>query len=444
MFVESSARRPGVRRVVGAVGVMLALGAVTAFGVAPSTIVELPELKYVVAPFNPTLTHAHPAEIDASPTRFLQSERVVRGDTLASLLGRLGADDPAFLQFVAGDRKARQLLQLAPGRTVAAEVDELGMVHRLQYRPAVIDPESSSPPMRLTISRADQTFSVTDEVVELERSVAMRTAEIRSSLFAATDAADIPDSVAVKVVDVLDGVLNMRRDLRRGDRLAVIYELVREAGSLDTPVPGRLLAFEFINGNTRHQAAWFEFELGKGSYFDLDGKSLTRSFLREPLEFSRISSNFSFARRHPLFRDVRAHTGVDFAAPIGTRVRSSADGVVEFVGHDGGYGRVIRIAHPGRITTVYAHLNSFSDGIKRGSRVSQGEVIGAVGMTGWATGPHLHYEFRIDGRHTDPMTVKLPEGRMLSVAERMRFDPVASVWRDQLAQLESIGLARFE
>jgi murein DD-endopeptidase MepM/ murein hydrolase activator NlpD len=118
--------------------------------------------------------------------------------------------------------------------------------------------------------------------------------------------------------------------------------------------------------------------------------------------------------------------------------------VVEFVGHDGGYGRVIRITHPGRITTVYAHLNSFADGLKRGSRVSQGQVIGTVGMTGWATGPHLHYEFRIDGRHTDPMTVKLPEGRSLTVAERMRFDPVASVWRDQLAQLESIGLARFE
>jgi murein DD-endopeptidase MepM/ murein hydrolase activator NlpD len=427
-----------------AVGAALALGAVTAFGVAPSTVVELPELKYVVAPFNPSLSTGQLAEVESSPTLYLQSERVTRGDTLSSLLSRLGADDPEFMQFVTSDRKARQLLQLVAGRTVSAEVDDFGLVHRLHYRIGAIDPESAEPPSRLTISRNEQTFGVSEEPVELERTIAVRTAEIRSSLFAATDSADIPDSVAVKVVDVLDGVLNMRRDLRRGDRLAVIYEMVREAGSLDATVPGRLLAFEFINGSTRHQAAWFEFEPGKGSYFDLDGKSLTRSFLREPLEFSRISSSFSFARRHPLFRDVRAHTGVDFAAPIGTGVRSSADGVVEFVGHDGGYGRVIRITHPGRITTVYAHLNSFADGLKRGSRVSQGQVIGTVGMTGWATGPHLHYEFRIDGRHTDPMTVKLPEGRSLTVAERMRFDPVASVWRDQLAQLESIGLARFE
>jgi murein DD-endopeptidase MepM/ murein hydrolase activator NlpD len=157
-----------------------------------------------------------------------------------------------------------------------------------------------------------------------------------------------------------------------------------------------------------------------------------------------VSSNYSFARRHPLFKDVRAHTGVDFAAPIGTRVRSSADGVVEFVGHEGGYGRVVRIAHPGRITTVYAHLNSFAEALKRGRRVSQGEVIGTVGMTGWATGPHLHYEFRVNGQHMDPMTVKLPEGRRLSVAERMRFDPLAAVWREQLAQIESIGMASFE
>jgi murein DD-endopeptidase MepM/ murein hydrolase activator NlpD len=283
-----------------------------------------------------------------------------------------------------------------------------------------------------------------EAVVDLDRSIVMRTAEVRSSLFAATDAADIPDAVAIKLVDVLDGVLNLRRDLRRGDRLAVIYEMVREAGSLDTPVAGRLLAFELTNGSARHQALWFEHEPGRGSYFDFEGRSLTRSFLREPLEFSRVSSNYSFARRHPLFKDVRAHTGVDFAAPIGTRVRSSADGVVEFVGHEGGYGRVVRIAHPGRITTVYAHLNSFAEALKRGRRVSQGEVIGTVGMTGWATGPHLHYEFRVNGQHMDPMTVKLPEGRRLSVAERMRFDPLAAVWREQLAQIESIGMASFE
>lgn len=442
---EFALERPTyARRAMLAVGVVLALGAVTAFGVAPSTVVDLPELKFVVKSFNPPSAGGHPAETESTPALFRQSERVVRGDTLASLLNRMGADDPELMQFVASDRKTRQLMQLTAGRTVTAEIDDLGRVHLLQYRPAAIDPESPAAPVRLTITREDQGFSMNEAVVDLDRSIVMRTAEVRSSLFAATDAADIPDAVAIKLVDVLDGVLNLRRDLRRGDRLAVIYEMVREAGSLDTPVAGRLLAFELTNGSARHQALWFEHEPGRGSYFDFEGRSLTRSFLREPLEFSRVSSNYSFARRHPLFKDVRAHTGVDFAAPIGTRVRSSADGVVEFVGHEGGYGRVVRIAHPGRITTVYAHLNSFAEALKRGRRVSQGEVIGTVGMTGWATGPHLHYEFRVNGQHMDPMTVKLPEGRRLSVAERMRFDPLAAVWREQLAQIESIGMASFE
>jgi murein DD-endopeptidase MepM/ murein hydrolase activator NlpD len=446
-FNFSDYRTPGsslLRRALWPLVALLALGAVTAFGVAPNTVVELPDFRYVVRPFNPTAQTLHPAETDPAPVIFRQSERVLRGDSLGSIVSRLGADDPEFLRFATTDRTARPLLQLAAGRTVLAEVDELGRIHRLQYRPASLDPLAGTLPSRLVVTREGEAFRISEEPIELERSTVMRTAEVRSSLFAATDAADIPDAIAIKLVDVLDGAVNMRRDLRRGDTLRVVYEVVREAGTLDHPLPGRLLGFEFINDGTRHQAVWFEHESGKGSYFDFEGKSLTRTFLREPLEFSRISSNYSFARRHPLFRNVRAHTGVDFAAPTGTRVRSSADGVVEFAGYDGGYGNVVRITHPGRITTVYAHLSSFADGLKRGHRVSQGEVIGRVGMTGWATGPHLHYEFRIDGRHTDPMTVPLPEGPRLTSADRLRFDPVAAMLREQIAQLESVNLARFE
>ncbi len=425
-------------------GFVCAVGAVTAFGVAPSTVTQLPDFRYVVEPLTAAAASAHPAETPSDPVIFRQVERVSRGDTLSGLLSRLGADDPELLRFVAQDAGARQLLQLVAGRTIIADVDEVGLVHRLQYRAAALDPESRTLPSRLVITRSGSNFAATSEAIALERSPVMRTVQIRSSLFAATDAADIPDPVAIKLVDVLDGVVNLRRDLRRGDMLSVIFEMIREADSLDTPVPGRLLAFELVNDGTRHRAVWFEHEPGKGAYYDFEGKSLTRSFLREPLEFTRISSNYSFARRHPMFRDVRAHTGVDFAAPIGTRVRSAADGVIEFMGDDGGYGKVVRVTHPGRITTVYAHLNQFTDGLKRGSRVTQGQVIGTVGMTGWTTGPHLHYEFRVDGKHTDPMTVTLPEGRRLSVAERMRFDPQAALMLEQLTQIDSIGLARFE
>jgi murein DD-endopeptidase MepM/ murein hydrolase activator NlpD len=434
----------GIRRVILAAGVVCALGAVTAFGVAPSTVMQLPDFRYVVEPLTPAAHSAHPAETSSEPTLFRQVERVARGDTLSGLLTRLGADDQELLRFAAQDSGARQLLQLTAGRTVLADIDEVGLVHRLQYRVGQLDPEARTPPSRLVLTRSGASFTVSTEPVALERTTVMRTARIRTSLFAATDSADIPDPVAIKLVDVLDGVVNLRRDLRRGDSLGVIFEMVREADSLDTPVPGRLLAFELVNDGSPHRAIWFEHEPGKGSYYDAEGRSLTRSFLREPLEFTRISSSYSFARRHPLFRDVRAHTGVDFAAPIGTRVRSAADGVIEFIGDDGGYGKVIRVAHPGRITTVYAHLNHFGDGLKRGSRVTQGQVIGAVGMTGWTTGPHLHYEFRVDGKHTDPMTVTLPEGRRLSAAERMRYDPLAALMLEQLAQIDSIGMARFE
>jgi len=427
-----------LRRFAGVVGGLLGLGAVAAVAVAPATDVAPPSIRLVVE----QVALAAPASVTEdriiTPIRISQSEVVNRGETVSSLLSRLGANDPQLVQFISTDRVARRLMQLQPGRTVSAEIDDVGVVHRLQYRHGNLEIDGK-PPLRVTIARENGQLSATEQPVAVDRGIEARSAEIRTTLFAATDSAGIPDAVATRAADILSNSIDLRRDLQRGARLRVVYETLREADSLDLPVPGRVLAIELESGSLRHEAVWFEHDDGRGAYYNFAGQSLVRSFLREPIQYTRITSGFSGARLHPLFRDVRAHTGTDFAAPVGTKVRSVADGIVDFAGYNGGYGRTVIISHSGKITTLYAHLNNFGDGISKGARVTQGQVIGTVGMTGWTTGPHLHYEFQVGGRHVDPMRAVLPEGRKLSMSERMRFAPLAEVYREHMAQITSAG-----
>ncbi len=434
-----------LRRVAAGLGLVFGLGAVTAVAIAPASDVALPSLSVITEPALLAPASQPGDQPTANASLFVQTEIINRGETLASLLSRLGADDPELIRFASSDRVGRRLLQLQPGRTVTAEVDATGLIHRLQYRHGNIETDGK-PPLRLSIVRRDGRLSASETPVAVERSIEVRATEIRTTLFAATDAAGIPDSIANRAADILGNSIDLRRDLRRGARLKVVFETLREADSLDPPAAGRVLALELVSGNLRHEAIWFEHDDGRGAYYNFAGLSLARSFLREPIEFTRITSGFSGARLHPLFRDVRAHTGTDFAAPVGTKVRSVADGVVDFVGYNGGYGKTIILSHAGRITTLYAHLNTYSDGIAKGTRVSQGQVIGTVGMTGWSTGPHLHYEFRINGQHVDPMRAVLPEGRRLTMAERLRFTPLSDSHRERMAQMDQaiIGVARFE
>lgn len=435
-----------LRRFALAMGTVLGLGAVTAVAIAPATDFEPPSIRLVVE----QVSLSAPATVADDPAlplpRVSQSEVVNRGETVSSLLTRLGANDPDLAKFIGSDRIGKRLLQLQPGRTVTAEIDDVGVVHRLQYRHGNIEIDGR-PPMRVTIVREGGRLIATEQAVEVDRGIEARAAEIRTTLFAATDAAGIPDSVATRAADILSNSIDLRKDLRRGARLRVVYETLREADSLDLPVPGRVLAIELESGNIRHEAVWFEHDDGRAAYYNFSGQSLVRSFLREPIQYTRITSGFSGSRLHPLFGDVRAHTGTDFAAPVGTRVRSVADGIVDFAGYNGGYGRTVIVSHPGKITTLYAHLNAFGDGVTKGARVTQGQVIGTVGMTGWTTGPHLHYEFRVGGRHVDPMRAVLPEGRKLSMSERLRFTPLADTYREHMAQIGSASAtaqAQFE
>jgi murein DD-endopeptidase MepM/ murein hydrolase activator NlpD len=223
---------------------------------------------------------------------------------------------------------------------------------------------------------------------------------IRSSLFGASDAADIPDGVAMQLADVFGGDVDFHRDLRKGDRFSVVYEMHYLGGRAVRG--GRVLAAEFVNQGKAFRAVHYG-----SSYYTPEGKSMRKTFLRAPLEFSRVTSGFGM-RRHPIAKAWMQHKGTDYAAATGTRVRAVGDGVVEFVGVKGGYGKVIVLRHHGQYSTLYAHLSRFPAGLHRGQRVAQNDTIGFVGQTGWATGPHLHYEFIVAGQPRNPRSVALP------------------------------------
>jgi murein DD-endopeptidase MepM/ murein hydrolase activator NlpD len=262
----------------------------------------------------------------------------------------------------------------------------------------------------------------------------MHTGEIKSSLFAATDAAQIPDSVATQIVDMFATNIDFASDLRRGDRFNAVYETFWQNGEYLRS--GRVLAGEFINSGNKYQSVWFDEPGSKqgGGYYTFDGKALKKAFLKSPLEFSRVSSGFSM-RMHPISGLWKKHQGVDFAAATGTPIRASGDGTVDFVGTQGGYGNVVVLKHWNNYSTAYAHMSRFAKGVKKGVKINQGEVIGYVGTTGWSTGPHLHYEFRVNNQPRDPMSIDIPNAQPLAGADLQRFRSVASEMRHRFALL---------
>jgi murein DD-endopeptidase MepM/ murein hydrolase activator NlpD len=378
------------------------------------------------------------------PSRFLQTERIRRGETLASLLSRLGANDQEFMAFVKKDSVAKRIMQLQTGRMVQAEIDEQGRVLKFNYRLA---PTQAKPgaltivATKVAIVRNDDRLVATQTNINIEKRIETRSAEVQSSFFAATDAAGIPDSIVIRLADILGTEVDFQRDIRKGDKLRVVYEALTEEGGLEAPIAGRILAVELTTRGKKHEAVWFD---KTREYFNFGGRSLNKAFLRNPLEFTRVSSGFTDSRLHPIFKDWRAHKGVDFSAPIGTKVKASGSGVVDFVGRQGGYGNVVIIKHQNKITTLYAHLNTFEDGIRVGQKINQGDVLGDVGRTGWATGPHLHYEFRIDGAPTDPLSSDLPIASTLSPVERKHLIELTQLMKGQLDKVSVQKHARFE
>ena len=336
-----------------------------------------------------------------APSSYVREERFQRGDTLAGFLSRLGIAEPHAARLA----RVRALQQLRPAAQVSAEVSADGTPLALRFL-AERD--------RLVEIVADgEGFRAAEKPAAFETRLAMKSGVIRSSLFAAADASGIPDSVAIQLADVFAGDIDFHRDLRRNDRFAVVYETHALFGR---PVrAGRVVAAEFVNQGKRYRAVLYG-----ASYYTPEGANLRKAFLRAPLEFTRVSSGFG-GRVHPMFKTWRAHQGVDYAAPAGTRVRSVGDGVVEFAAENGGYGKVVVLRHQGSTTTVYAHLSRFATGIRRGARISQSDTVGYVGQTGWATGPHLHYEFRVAGVARNPHSIAMPSGRPVPPQDLQAF-----------------------
>lgn len=380
-------------------------GVLTAFGIAPHTATDNVVRTTVVEDVAlPSLA----AEPDAQPLHsFWREEFIRRGDTLAGVLARLRIDDTDALALIKAAPEARVLQQLVPGRSLRAELSSEGRLLTLYY----LNGERS-----LTVLRQEDSFVVEDQPAALDTRVVAVSGQIHGSIFASTDALGIPDAIVKQMVEIFSTEIDFHRGLRKGDRFALVYEALFDHGA---PVgAGRLLAAEFTNRGRTHNIMWFEpnpERPGGGAYFTLAGRDIRKgAFLRSPIEFSRISSGFTEERLHPILNTSIAHKGVDFVAPLGTNIKAVADGTVDFVGVQPGYGNVVILRHHQKYTTLYAHMAEFAPELKLGTRVQQGEVIGTVGMTGLTTGPHVHFEFRIDDVHHDPESVAMPSALPLA------------------------------
>ncbi|AOG23262.1 M23 family metallopeptidase [Acidovorax sp. RAC01] len=417
------------QRLTAAIAAVLLTGGGGAFAVAsfapdPG---ELP-VRMVSYPVESLAENMVLGELDTPGFSLFRSEQVRSSDTPESLLQRMGVADPAAAAFMRGDNTVRQNVLGRTGRVVSAETTDDHRLIRLTVRWV---PDDSGNFRRLTVERTGDKFSTRIETAKMTVSSRLAGGVIQSSLFAATDASNIPDAVAVQVAELFSGNIDFRRSLRKGDRFSVVYETLEADG--EPLSSGRVLSAEFVNNGKSHEAVWFQ-EPGasKGAYYSLNGESMRRAYLASPVEFSRVSSGFAM-RMHPILKTWRAHLGTDFAAPTGTAVRTVGDGVVEFAGVQNGYGNVVFVKHRNQHVTVYAHLSRID--VRQGQSIEQGQTIGAVGATGWATGPHLHFEFRVNGQHQDPMTIvaQSEAAAPVSAAARPAFDRLASGMRMQLS-----------
>ena len=433
------------KRVAGSLAALLLGTGVTAFGVVPLApdAADLPVRQVLEV----VQTLPMQSQLDAlADHRFklFRTDSTRSNDTFDTLLKRLNVNDSAAAAFMRKDANARLALVGRAGKTVHVEADDEQALSKFTTRWAT---DNDAVFKRLIVERTGNSFTSRIESAPYIANARLASGSIQSSLFAATDEARIPDAVATQMAEMFSSEIDFRRTLRKGDRFNVVYEALEADGEpLRT---GRVLSAEFVNSGKTHQAMWFQPSgqdtLGfthKGGYYTLDGKSLRRGYLSSPLEFSRVTSGFSM-RFHPISQKWRAHLGTDFAAPTGTPARTVGDGVVSFAGVQGGYGNVVIITHRSGHETVYAHLSKIN--VRVGEKVSQSQTIGLVGSTGWSTGPHLHFEFRVDGVHQDPMTIARQSDTVpVPMAALPLFKQLAAVVSSQLQAAATIGQTRAE
>ena len=406
------------------------LGMAVAFGIAPATEPKPVELKTVIESLAlPTAT-----VLNQEGNTYWRDVRIQRGDTIASILNRLQIDDAAAVNFLRNAKDAKTLYQLVPGRGVRANITEDGALIALRY--------IAADNTQLSVDRIGDEFKANEQAAPLDTRIVMKSGEIRSSLFGATDAAGVPDAISTQMAEVFSSDIDFHLDIRKGDRFSVVYEMLYHNGE---PVKaGRVLATQFINQGKTYQAVYFKDREGREGYYTPEGNNLRKAFLRSPLEFSRITSGFTNARFHPVLKTWRAHKGVDYGAPTGTRIRATADGTVAVAGKHSGYGNLVVIQHKGNLSSAYGHLSAFAKGLRKGARINQGDVIGYVGSTGLATGPHLHYEFRVAGVQRNPLTVPMPQSFPIAAQYKNDFFADVRPLNAQLELLRGLNIASVE
>lgn len=417
---------------------------VTAFGIAPMAPDAADIPKRLVTEI--VMPDGIQSQLDALAEHELQLYRTDltrASDTVDSLLLRLNVSDAAAALFLRNDPTARKLLEGRSGKMVRVQTDENGALTELVARYAPANAEQLGTQFnRLTVKRIAGKLLAMVETAPLAAQVRMGSGTIRSSLFAATDEARIPDGVATQIAEVFATDLDFHRQLQKGDTFSVLYEALTADGEPITwsgSAVGKVLAADFVNNGKTYSAVWFKDANGKGSYFGFDGQSKKRAFLASPMEFSRVTSGFAM-RMHPILNSWKQHKGVDYGAPSGTAIRAVGDGTVDFAGWQNGYGNVVEIRHGAQRSTLYAHMSRVF--VAHGARVEQGQRIGEVGATGWATGPHLHFEVKVGGVQQNPMIIaKSSESIPLAPSQKAEFAQLAASLKGQLEVADTVARA---
>jgi murein DD-endopeptidase MepM/ murein hydrolase activator NlpD len=388
---------------------------------APSSLVS-PVPRPAAAPLGAPAAATRSLESSVHPASATTRIVVGRNDTLDGIFRRIALDpaDLAAIRQLPGVRPSLDFLRPGDAITVThhgAAVEELS--------------RQVSETRTLHVVRDDAGFAARLVDNPVQTKIRSASATIDSSLFQAAESAHMSDVMAQRLADVFAWDIDFVLDIREGDRFTAVYEQIYQNGKYLHD--GDLLAAEFVNNGHVYRAVRFVNQAGVAEYYAPDGKPMRKAFLRAPVEFTRVSSAFNPHRLHPILNLIRGHMGTDYAAPIGTPVHAAGEGRVSFAGVRGGYGNAVMIAHTNNISTLYGHMSRFARNIRVGSHVQQGEVIGYVGMTGLATGPHLHYEYLMDGVHKDPQTVKLPGAEPLPADTMAKFQAEAAGWLTELA-----------
>ena len=407
----------------------------------PRNVIQIPQGTFVENAERNLGIHANPisakagdpaesAQASTKPADRIKTLKISKGDNLTLLFRRLGLPNEDLHRILNHEAAAKTLHNIHPGQTIKVHISPAGRLTALRYEPRTFE--------SLIITLDEHGIKAQHVIDRPKTRIAFAEGIINSSLFDAATKAGLSDKQIMNLADIFAWDVDFGRDIRPGDRFALLYEvLYRQNKQVGT---GRILAAEFTNDGRVHRAVHFQHK-ERGGYYDPQGRPMRKTFLRSPVNFTRISSGFSLRRWHPKLHTFRAHRGVDYAAPTGTAIRAAGDGKIIFAGRKGGYGRTVIIQHGERYSTLYAHLHRIKRGMKPGKRVQQGNIIGTVGRSGLATGPHLHYEFRVDGTHRNPLKVKLPGAPALPKKLMAHFRSQTSGYLTQLAKFTRTNLA---